>query len=97
MNKEDTYSDSGRKTGCGYAELLTVLEDDINFTKGVDSTSTFLNKNKSWVGKRLAYKDLDRGYPMTIDHPIGRATSANIAKAKRKKTKSTSVHQKLLL
>lgn len=82
MNKEDTFSDFGRKTGYGYAELLTVLEDDINFTKGVDSTSIYLNKNKSWVGKRLAFIDLDKGYPKTIDHPIGRATRrANIAKA----------------
>lgn len=44
MNKEATYSDSGHNTGCGYAELLTLLENDMNFTKGVDSTSTHLNK-----------------------------------------------------
>lgn len=57
----------------------------------MDSTSTYLNKNKSWVGKRLALIDLDRGYPKTIEHPIGRATRAHIEKAKRKKTKSKNV------
>lgn len=47
----------------------------------MDSTSTYLNKNKSWVGKRLAFIDLDRGYSKRIDNPIGQATRANIAKA----------------